>query len=202
MAAEKDARGAHPPRPARGGRPLLALLALASLSLLPGCLNVAFGDARGPSAPTAEGESFAEFMDLPYPPVMTLETRNTFAYERKGIRAGVVTVVGRLSADEIGAYYDSHLPAHGWAPLAEAQSTKLVSTWTKGQKVLTIVTSPITLSIGSDTRLELWVAPPHSQGDLGQRIVYGSTGPREEAVIQTTPIRGGPRQGGFTEEDI
>jgi hypothetical protein len=177
-------------------------LILACLLSLVGCVNVALTKTRGESAPTAEGESFAEFMDIPYPSVMALETKNTFTYTRRGIQAGVVTVVGNLSADEIGAYYDSHLPNHGWTPLAEAQSAKLVSTWTKGQKVLTIISSPLTLSLGSDTRLELWVAPPHTKNDLGERIVYDSTAPREEPVIKTAPIRGGEKKGEFTEKDI
>jgi hypothetical protein len=141
-------------------------------------------------------------MDVPYPAVMTLESKNTFSYSRKNIQAGVVSVVGHLSTDEIGAYYDSHLPNHGWTPLAEAQSSKLVSTWTKGQKVLTIIASPLTLSLGSNLRLELWVAPPHTKADLSQRIVYGSTAPVEDPVIQTNPIRGGKQEGEFSQEDI
>jgi hypothetical protein len=181
---------------------LPTLIALLSLFFLTGCINFALKDTRGEAAPTPEGESFAEFMDVPYPSVMTLERKNTFTYSRKGIQAGVVSVVGHMTADEVGAYYDRHLPNHGWQPRAEAQSGKLVSTWAKGQKVLTIIASPLTLSLGSDLRLELWVAPPHTQADLSQRVVYGSSAPPEEPTIETKPIRGGKKNGSFTEEDI
>ncbi|MDR3135642.1 MAG: hypothetical protein LBU69_06075 [Deltaproteobacteria bacterium] len=178
------------------------MIILSSLLVLSGCLNFALTKTRGESAPTADGESFSEFMDIPYPSIMTLESKNSSTYTRKDIKAGVVSVVGHLSADEVGAYYDSHLPRHGWAPLAEAQSGKLVSTWAKGQRVLTIIASPLTLSLGSDLRLELWVAPPHTKGDLGQRIVYDSSAPTGEKIIETTPIRNRNRTGTFSEEDI
>jgi hypothetical protein len=191
-----------------GGLWYVLLLLTALLAVLPGCLNLAITDATGPAAPTPGGESFAEFMDVPYPSVMVLEKRNTYTYERRGMQAGVVTVVGNLSSDEIGAYYDLHLPSHGWSPLAEAQSSKLVATWTKGNKVLTVISTPITLSLGSDTRLELWVAPPHTKGDLGQRIVYDDTSPRRAPLVETTPIRSGSgsstsrSSGAYQEEDI
>jgi hypothetical protein len=139
-------------------------------------------------------------MDVPYPSTMTLEKKNTYTYTRKGIQAGVISVVGHLTTDEIGAYYDSHLPNHGWQPRAEAQSGKLVSTWAKGQRVLTIIASPLTLSLGSDLRLELWVAPPHTKADLGQRVVYDSSAPSGDPIVETKPIRG--NKGTFSQEDI
>ncbi|MDR2387437.1 MAG: hypothetical protein LBE80_07640 [Deltaproteobacteria bacterium] len=179
----------------------LSLLA-AFILLLSGCgVNFAIKDTRGQSAPTLDGESFAEIMDVPYPSVMTLERKNTFTYTRKGIQAGVISVVGHLTTDEIGAYYDSHLPNHGWQPRAEAQSGKLVSTWAKGQRVLTIIASPLTLSLGSDIRLELWIAPPHTQADLGKRVVYDTSTPAADPVVETKPIRGGKKDG-FSESDI
>jgi hypothetical protein len=118
---------------------------------------------------------------------------------RRGVLSGVVTVVGKFSADELGAYYDQHLPSHGWSPLAEAQSSKLVSTWTKGNKVLTIITTNVTFSIGTDIRVELWVAPPHTKGDLGQRVVYDSA-PTGETQFSTKPIRN--NTGNIDEENI
>ncbi|MDR1297770.1 MAG: hypothetical protein LBO05_10465 [Deltaproteobacteria bacterium] len=189
---------------------LLALALGCLLTVLPGCLSISVRDAGDPPPPppSHEGESFAEFMDVPYPSVMKLESRNTFSYERKGVRAGVVTAVGDLSADEIGAYYDSHLPSYGWTPLAEAQSGKLVSTWTKGKVVLTVITNPLSLSITSDTRLELWVAAPHTREDLGRRVVYDNTGASGKPILETTPIRAprgsGSNSGGgsYQEEDI
>jgi hypothetical protein len=202
MSVKKSHRESEKSGPRRA--PAAVLTAVFSLLLLSGCINIAITDATGPSAPTPEGESFAEFMDVPYPSVMVLEKRNTFTYERKGMLAGVITAVGNLSADELGAYFDLHLPAHGWSPLAEAQSAKLVSIWTKGNRYLTIISSPISLSLGSDTRLELWVAPPHTGEDLNQRIVYQDTGPNRDPIIRTTPIRSGSGggNGAYREEDI
>jgi hypothetical protein len=174
---------------------------MVGLIFLNGCVNFTLKDTRGESASPLEEESYAEFMDVPYPSTMSLERKNTYTYTRKGIQAGVVSVVGNLTTDEIGAYYDARLPDLGWEPRAEAQSGKLISTWVKGQRVLTIIASPITLSLGSNLRLELWVAPPHTKGDLGQRVVYESSAPSGETIIETKPIRGG-KQGSFSKEDI
>jgi hypothetical protein len=151
-------------------------------------------------AATVDDESFAEFMDVPYPAVMTLEKAGTYSYSRRDVKAGVVTVMGKMTIDELGAFFDTHLPNHGWAPLAEAQSVKLVSTWTKGGKALTIIATPIVMAIGGNLRVELWVGAPHTKGDLGQRIIYKATDEPKEPIVQTKPIRGG--KGGINEENI
>jgi hypothetical protein len=181
-------------------RILQIFLVMTCLTLFSGCLTLS--DTRRSASPPPDGESYSEFMDVPYPSFMTLESKNSFTYTRKGVKAGVVSVVGRMSADEIGAYYDSHLPGHGWTPLAEAQSGKLISTWTKGQKALTIIATPLNLSLSGDIRVELWVAPPHTKGDLDQRIVYDSGPSQAEPVVETKPVRGGKKRGSFSEEDI
>ena len=178
----------------------LALLAALVVGLA-GCLTVAVRDTSGPSAPTADEESFAEFMDVPYPAIMALERDDTFTYTRRDIQAGVVTVMGRMTVDELGAFYYDHLPGHGWSPLAEAQSVKLVSTWTKGGKVLTIIATPIIMAIGGNIRVELWVAPPHTRADLGQRAVYRNTGEAREPMVKTKPTRSN-RKDGIDEENI
>ncbi|MDR2455899.1 MAG: hypothetical protein LBE49_04815 [Deltaproteobacteria bacterium] len=180
---------------------LFLLLALSGLTMaLSGCVTVALRDTSGPNAATIDDESFAEFMDVPYPAIMTLEKDGTFSYMRREAKAGVVTVMGKMTVDELGAFYDAHLPGHGWSPVAEAQSNKLVSTWTKGGRALTIIATPIVMAIGGNLRVELWVGAPHTKGDLGHRVVYRSTDEGSNPVIQTRPIRG--NKGGISEEDI
>ncbi|MDR1656103.1 MAG: hypothetical protein LBT47_00920 [Deltaproteobacteria bacterium] len=174
------------------------LLVLAGLAAA-GCLNVAIKDTSGPKAPSRDEESFAEFLDVPYPATMTLEKDNTFTYSRRDILAGVVTVVGRMTVDELADYYDNHLPSYGWSPLAEAQNIKLVSTWTKGGKVLTVVATPIIMAIGGNLRVELWVAPPHTKGDLGNRLRYQNSESGQKPY-STKPIRN--KNGSFDEENI
>ena len=182
------------------GQILLLALSFALIAALSGCVTMAIRDTKGPMASTSDEESFAEFMDVPYPAVMTLERDSTFSYSRREVKAGVVTVLGKMTVDELGAFYDSHLPSHGWSPLVEAQSKKLVSTWTKGGKVLTIIATPVIMAIGGNLRVELWVAPPHTKGDLGSRIVYRSSDEGKAPIVQTKPIRG--NKGGINEENI
>ena len=179
----------------------LVVMALVVAALIPGCLNVALRDTPGPSAPYGYEESFAEFLDVPYPATMTLEKGDTFTYTRRGVLAGVVTLVGKMTVEELGAYYDEHLPPHGWSPLSEAQNVKLVSTWTRGDKTLTIIATPIVMAIGGNLRVELWVAAPHTRADLGNRAVYRRTDEPSDPVLRTGPVRGGGG-GGFGEEDI
>jgi hypothetical protein len=54
--------------------------------------------------------------------------------------------------------------------------------------------------IGGNLRVELWVAAPHTKGDLGNRTVYQRTDEPGDPIIRTRPIRGG--SSGFEEEDI
>ncbi|MDR2442383.1 MAG: hypothetical protein LBE31_02545 [Deltaproteobacteria bacterium] len=178
----------------------LIIFLFLTLTILGGCLNVAIRDHSGPSSLTSGEESFAEFLDVPYPASMTLERDNTFTYSRRNVLAGVVSVVGRFSVEELALFYDQHLPGHGWTPLAEAQNVKLVSTWTKGGKVLTIIATPIIMAIGGNLRVELWVAPPHTKADLGKRMVYQNSGNEGERTYSTKPTRG--QKDGITQEDL
>jgi hypothetical protein len=176
----------------------LVLLTLTVTVFLTGCLTIAVRDDKGPGAPLPNEESFHDFTDVPFPATMVVEGKNTYTYMRRGIMSGVVTAVGRFTAEELAAFFDEHLPRHGWSPLAEAQSSKLVSTWTKGKKVLTIITTPVTFAIGSDIRLELWVAPPHTKEDLSQRVIYDTTQTGEKNFT-TKPVR---QKGGIDEETL
>ncbi|MDR1084895.1 MAG: hypothetical protein LBP22_08555 [Deltaproteobacteria bacterium] len=166
---------------------------------LTGCVKPIIAPFGGKDTPAQDGESFAEFLDVPYPSVMGLDRTATFTYTRRGVLAGTIVVAGRMTVDEAGAYFDLHLPPHGWAPLAEAQGSKIVSTWTKGDKVLTVIISSAFAITGQDSRIEMWVAPPHLKSDLGQRVVYKKAPePREHS---TTPQRQ-PNKGAIREENL
>jgi hypothetical protein len=181
----------------------LSFLLALTVFLVSGCINVAVKDTRGPNVAGSDDESFAEFMDVPYPGTMTLEKKRVRVYTRRQVLSGVVSVVGDFTPDEIGAFYDQHLPSHGWTPLAEVEGSepKLISIWSKGSKVLTIIVSS-TLAIGGRIRVELWVAPPRLKEDLGKRVIYkSSTKPENrEEKFSTTPIR--KSKGKVSEENI
>ncbi|MDR2140680.1 MAG: hypothetical protein LBR11_02650 [Deltaproteobacteria bacterium] len=175
------------------------LLTLVFLGLT-GCVRPIIAPFGGKDSPPLEGESFAEFLDVPYPSVMGLDRQSTYVYKRRGIQAGTIVVAGRMTVDEVGEYYDQHLPSHGWSPLAEAQGSKLVSTWTKDKKVLTIIVSSVFSITGQDSRVEIWVSPPHLSSDLGQRVVYKKP-PEPGETYSTTPQRR-PNKGSVSEENL
>jgi hypothetical protein len=176
-------------------------LAVLAALWLGGCVTLGEfgGGSSGGRAATKDSENFYDFMDVPFPHALTVETKNSFTYMRRGLLSGVVTAVGAMPVEELAAWFDAHLPAHGWQPAAEAQNVKIVSTWRKGQAVLTVVISPVTLSLAGDTRLELWVAPPHVQADLGKRTIYDSV--EKSEPYSTKPIRT-KKSGSVTEEDL
>jgi hypothetical protein len=177
---------------------LVALLALG----LAGCVKPILAPyGGGKDKQVTEGESFAEFLDVPYPSVMGLDRSATFTYSRRGVLAGTIVVAGRMTVDEVGEYYDSHLPSHGWTPLAEAQGPKLISTWVKDKKVLTIIVSSVfAIATGKDSRIELWVSPPRSKADLGQRVLYKKSSETKGEIYSTKPIR--EPKSGVTEENL
>ncbi|UQZ89742.1 hypothetical protein C4J81_11200 [Deltaproteobacteria bacterium Smac51] len=185
----------------------IAVLMIA-VSGLTGCVEKITTPFTGTTVNRDE-ESFAEFSDVPYPANMSFSKKDSFTYSRRGVFSGLVVVSGRMNVDELGAYYDLHLPGHGWSPVAEVHySSALVSTWKKGDKVLTIIGKPVSFSIGSDLRVELWVAPPHTKDDLGQRVAYQKPTVKESGT--TTSSSGGlfsktttkKSSDSVTEEDI
>jgi hypothetical protein len=152
-----------------------------------------------------DDENFQDFMDVPTPSVMAVETGAVEIYERRGVLAGKISLMGKLTVDELLDYFDRHLPNHGWTPLAEAQTERAaLSTWAKAGKTLTIRATQPSLSLGVKSNLEIWVSPPHSKEDLGHRVIYNrSDEPRPS--YRTTPIRTGGGFGsssGVAEEDI
>jgi hypothetical protein len=153
--------------------------------------------AGKPAPHTREDENFQDFLDVPYPSAMEVEKSKIQVYERRGVLCGTYSLIGSLSPDELMDYYDRHLPPHGWIPLAEVQTEReVVSTWTKGKKTLTIQSSMVTMAIGADVRLRVWVASPHTKDDLGKRIIYRDTSDPGK-TWSTTPIRD---KGGY--EDV
>ena len=147
---------------------IFSLLIIFSLSACTEIITGTFSSNKG--AP--QDESFADFMDVPYPANMSFQKKESFSYTRRNVLSGVAVATGTMNIDEVGAYYDQHLPPHGWTPVAEAQSSALVSTWKKDDKYLTIFAKPESFSLTSSLRLELWVEAPHLNSDLGQRVIY------------------------------
>ncbi|MGL4209867.1 MAG: hypothetical protein ACRCTY_10840 [Candidatus Adiutrix sp.] len=151
-------------------------LSLIFLLMVASALAACVQTVKAPFTSTSVGrdiESFAEFKDVPYPSNMSFLKSESFTYTRRGTLAGVVVVSGRMTKDEVGAFYDAHLPNHGWAPLAEVNyNTSLVASWAKDNKVLTIITRPLPLAVTPEIKVELWVAPPHTKDDLGRRTIY------------------------------
>ncbi|MDR3152764.1 MAG: hypothetical protein LBW85_00490 [Deltaproteobacteria bacterium] len=196
------------PEAASRGAALARLLLAAPLLLCMSCI-AAITSAK-PDDSRRDDENFQDFMDVPFPSDMTLEKGKTFTYTRRDVLSGTISAVGPLSTDEILDYYDRHLPRHGWAPRAEVTAGKVtVSTWSKSSKTLTIIAEEVTIAVGARSRAILYVAPPHTQGDLGNRTVYQSTERKHGEDFSTTPIRGGGGGGGggsssrdLSEEDL
>ncbi len=154
-------------------RKLSSLVIVLFAVILSGCVEKVAAPFTGPPV-NREEESFAEFRDVPYPSNLSFDKKSSFTYQRRGVLSGVVALSGSMTVDEAGAWYDAHLPGHGWRPLADIQfSTALFSTWKKGDKVLTVVGRPSSLSsVSGGLNLQLWVAPPYTEDDLGHRVVY------------------------------
>lgn len=123
--------------------------------------------------PNPQKESFAEFVDVPYPTHLVYNRRESYTFKRRDKLCGLVAVSGQMNLDEAEAYFDTHLPGHGWQPQARVSyNSALVSTWTKGDQTLTVIGRPATLTLIPEIRVELWIAPLHTTDDLNQRIIY------------------------------
>jgi hypothetical protein len=153
-----------------------------------------------------ENENFQDFMDVPFPSEMTIEKSKVNVFTRRNVLSGHISITGSLTNDELLDYYDRHLPSHGWTPHSEVQTNnETVSTWAKPDKTLTIMATKPTLSLGAKSRIDLWIAPPHTKSDLGNRTIYEESSSGSKSY-STTPIRdggsSGTRSSAIGEEDI
>jgi hypothetical protein len=186
--------------------PPLAAIIFISFVLLAAC-SAALTPLGSPREEGRDDENFQDFMDIPFPSIMAVEKGNVVVFTRRGVLSGYIPLMGALSIDELLDYYDRHLPGHGWAPHSEVQTERgAVSTWIKSGKTLSLVLTQPKLSIGVNATLQIWVAPPHTKDDLGNRVIYRDTN-RPGRTFNTTPIRSG--SGGFggsgsdvSEEDL
>ncbi|MDR2460146.1 MAG: hypothetical protein LBE38_05120 [Deltaproteobacteria bacterium] len=136
-----------------------------------------------------EDENFQDFLDIPFPTDMNVEKSKTVVFTRREVLSGHLSLVGSLSRDELMDYFDRHLPPHGWTPHSEVMAgEEIVATWAKPGKTLTIIASKPTLALGVNSRAELYIAPPLTKDDLGQRTIYEST-TRPPSSYSTTPVR-------------
>ena len=165
----------------------LALLSAAAAFFL--SCTALLAPAGRPAAEAHEDENFQDFLDVPYPTAMTLEKSTLQVFQRRGVLSGTYSLVGPLSPDEIMDYYDRHLTPHGWSTVSEVQTEKeILSVWSKGQKTLILHASKVTLSLGADTRVRVWMGAPHTAGDLGKRVIYRDTS-EPGRTWSSTPIR-------------
>ncbi|KXS56213.1 MAG: hypothetical protein AMR96_03935 [Candidatus Adiutrix intracellularis] len=175
-----------------------ATLITAIITILTGCLE-GLPQLFTEPKPNPQKESFAEFVDVPYPTHLIYNRRESYTFKRRNKLYGLVTVSGKMNLDEAGDYFDAHLPGHGWQPRAKVSySLALVSTWTKGDQTLTVVGRPAALTLTSEIRLELWVAPLHTADDLNQRVIYQ---PPTSGTEAKNPAKNTLRKG-ISEEDI
>ncbi|MDR2198599.1 MAG: hypothetical protein LBR53_03915 [Deltaproteobacteria bacterium] len=188
-------------------RPAVPFVLAAAVSLLFASCTTILAPGGKPDPYQRDDENFQDFLDVPYPSALSLEKAKTEVYERRGVLSGSISLLGKLSPDELMDYYDRHLPPHGWSPLGEVQTeNEIVSTWVKGNKTLTLDCSKVTLALGADVRLRILVQPPHTKADLGKRVIYRDTS-EPGRTWSTTPQRerGGGSYGGgghVSEEDI
>jgi hypothetical protein len=188
-------------------RAFSSLLVLFFALALSGCVEKVTAPFTGPPVNRDE-ESFAEFRDVPYPAHLRFNKNVSFTYQRRGVLSGLVQVEGTMTVDELGAYCDAHLPGHGWKPISDIQySSALVSTWKKADKILTVVGRPSSLStLSGGLNVQLWVAPPYTEDDLGQRVIYRKKDPSSSGGILDELFStgsGSKKSGGsMTEEDI
>jgi hypothetical protein len=181
------------------------LLAVLSLLLTASC-SFSLSNAGDEYVPPPENENFQDFTDVPYPTEMSVEKGKTVVFTRRDVLSGRVSVTGPLTNDELLDYFDRHLPGHGWTPHSEVRTPdETVSTWAKPGKTLTLMVTKPTLSLGVKSRVDIFVAPPHTKDDLGKRTVYESSKSGSK-TYSTTPIRtpgsSGTRTTGIGEEDI
>ncbi|MDR2826963.1 MAG: hypothetical protein LBV77_02855 [Candidatus Adiutrix intracellularis] len=69
-----------------------------------------FGDSRIQLTP---------FEDIPLPPKLTLDEKNTTVFESPEGRVGLMLAYGKINLEEVTAYYQTNLAETGWNRIGE-----------------------------------------------------------------------------------
>jgi len=108
-----------------------------------------------PVSPSASGTKFFEFNDIPIPPEVSVQTKNSYVFQSGQIKMGFLTLRGRVDSNSLVNFFVSAMPQQGWRLKAQFRSGRSLLIFDKSDRACVILMKEDTYY----TYVELYVSP-------------------------------------------
>jgi hypothetical protein len=142
----------------------LGLLALALLLATTGaCITITSDkkpDSKAPPTPV-----YMDFEDVKVPGSMARVYDDSYLFESRDVKAGVMALSGWDNPDEVMTFFKEHMAQDGWTLLSTFKYKKDILIFTKPDKVcLILARAPL---VYGKTNVEIWVSPTDGGSTAG-----------------------------------
>jgi hypothetical protein len=108
-----------------------------------------------PAYPSGSRAKFLDFNDIPIPPEIKVQAKNSYVFEYGQIKMGFLTLRGRVNSNSVMNFFVSALPHEGWRLKAQFRYNRSLLIFDKPDKVCVILMKEETYY----TYVEIYVSP-------------------------------------------
>ena len=128
---------------------IIILFVICSFMAISGCST--WGDWSRKKSSSGEGEGASmglsmseslKFEDIPIPAGFKMNPENSFAFQNKTMRVGVLTYIGKASPQEIISFYKEQMPLYNWRLLNLIEYGTIQILFDKGTETCVITITP------------------------------------------------------------
>ena len=108
-----------------------------------------------PAASSGTNAKFLDFNDIPIPPEINIQSKNSYVFVSGQIKMGFLTLRGRVDSNSVMNFFVSALPHEGWRLKAQFRYNRSLLIFDKPDKVCVILLKEETYY----TYVEIYVSP-------------------------------------------
>ena len=121
----------------------------------------AYGPSAGPApsppatAPSGTKARFLDFNDIPIPPELDVQSKNSYVFQSGQMKAGFLTLRGRVDSNSVMNFFVSALPREGWRLKGQFRYNRSLLIFDKPDKTCVILMKEETYY----TYVDIYVSP-------------------------------------------
>lgn len=118
-------------------------------------LETAAQPVEAPPETDISSQIYYDFEDIPVPPEMDLNSKDSILFESRNIKAGMLSFSGRVDSESLFNYFQVMMPEEGWRLLSYIRYGSYIQTFDKEDRLCII--RIIKKSFSSE--LQIWISP-------------------------------------------
>ena len=136
--------------------------------LVSGCSTLSQNEEDSAAQPAAEQKKeetplYYDFGDVPVPPELKLNSKNSFVYRTQGFSAGVLVLKGAIELGSLITFFENNMTRDNWQVVSTFKSPRTLLLFQKENRWCVINITDDTYN----THVEIWVAPTINPTDSG-----------------------------------